>query len=149
MALAPQPANGNNGNAPVSRMTEFGLNLRELVAALISLGIAGLALWMLWDVYAIGKGEHIVADAFQRQKDALMLALGFFGTVTGYYLGRVPAERQADAARAAARTAENSERNVKQRVRAGLANIQQQQGALGGANIAPVNNAINELLATI
>jgi hypothetical protein len=43
------------------------------------------------------------ADAYARQKDIMLYALALFGTVMGYYLGRVPAEANA---RRAERTAD-------------------------------------------
>ncbi|MFQ8433922.1 hypothetical protein [Amaricoccus sp. W119] len=74
---------------------------REGICALVSVLIAGVATWMLIDAYTSGKAANTPAsiEAFGRQKDMLLLALGLLGTVTGYYFGRVPAEKNADASK--------------------------------------------------
>ncbi len=133
---------------------EFGQILREIVITVISLAIVFLALWFLWDVYVEAKKVHDVAklDAYHRQKDVLLLALGLLGTVTGYYFGRVPAERHADAARGAAKTAQESEQKVRRQVHAGLAHIQQQHNATHGGTATatdPVNTAIDQLRSNL
>jgi septal ring factor EnvC (AmiA/AmiB activator) len=45
-------------------------------------------------------------DAYNHQKDVMLYALALFGTVTGYYLGRVPAEVNAKRAEQSADTAQ-------------------------------------------
>src|SRR5207253_9267931 len=85
----------------------------------VALAITGVALTFLCNMYfaqAPTLGDQANTAIFNGRKDLLMIALGFLGTVTGYYLGRVPAERQADAARNAATKAEQSEAMVKQQV---------------------------------
>jgi len=151
-------ANPNTANSRVTvrarDTTEFGQILREIVITVISLAIVFLALWFLWDVYGEAKKVHEGAklDTYHRQKDVLLLALGLLGTVTGYYFGRVPAERHADAARGAAKTAQEREQKVRQQVHAGLEHIQQQHNASrGGAAAAtdPVNTAIDQLRSNL
>lgn len=71
-------------------------------------------------------------ETYSKQRDIVLLTLGFLGTVTGYYLGRVPAEKQADIARDAAAKVKESENRLKQQVRAGLDSIQQQRTAAVG-----------------
>jgi hypothetical protein len=80
------------------------------MSAGVSIVIVAVALVMLCIVFfngidrfplVDGKPDSTYVDAFQRQKDILLIAMGLLGTVTGYYFGRVPAERGADAARAA------------------------------------------------
>ncbi len=80
-------------------------DLKELVAAAIALVIAGLTLWILYDLYGYASLSNADSNIFSRKKDVLGLVLALMGTVTGYYLGRAPAERQADAARKQAETA--------------------------------------------
>lgn len=84
---------------------------REVVTALIAIAICVVALYMLISVYHAG-GQNFgdeatptaraLQSAYNRQKDILLYALALLGTVTGYYLGRVPAERVADRATAEA-----------------------------------------------
>lgn len=75
---------------------------KEIVAALIGIGIACAALYMLAHTYNFGAqnfgdesspGARAMKEAYVRQKDMLLYALSLLGTVLGYYLGRVPAER--------------------------------------------------------
>jgi len=47
-------------------------------------------------------------DAYGRQKDILLYALALLGTVTGYYLGRVPAELRANTAQNQVTAANNT-----------------------------------------
>jgi hypothetical protein len=118
--------------------------LRESVPAVIALAILAVALWMLVDVHHLPKGE---GDVYQREKDILFLALGFLGTVTGYYFGRVPAERHADAARVVASAAQEREREVRRRAHRGLSDIQskhnERREAAAPDPTDPVNTAIN------
>ena len=94
-----------------------GQILREGVTAVIALAIVFVVLWLLFDTHYSARMPD--AAAFHhRQKEILALALGLLGTVMGYYFGRVPAERHADAARSA-------ERMIRQKVHAGLTKIQQ------------------------
>lgn len=94
---------------------------REIITALVALVILATSTWMLVDTYRSGRlafestnvdiglrGEEIKAksDAYDRQKDLLLYALALLGTVTGYYLGRVPAEQRAQQAQQAASAAQ-------------------------------------------
>jgi hypothetical protein len=117
-----RPAPDPNWIVPSCTCQNWGQVLRELVTTVISLLIVGLALFLLWDVYC---GAKTTANTLDRQKEILSLALGLLGTVTGYYFGRVPAERHADTARDAARRAHEREQKVRQQVYEGLARIQQ------------------------
>lgn len=73
--------------------------LREGVATLLSLTILFGTGFMLLDTYLTARGGLDAAGvAFGRQKDVLQIAIALLGTVTGYYLGRVPAEKRADQA---------------------------------------------------
>jgi hypothetical protein len=93
---------------------------REVIAGLLSIAIAAVSFWMLLDTYFATEQSRFIADEFSRKKDMLSIGLGLLGTVIGYYFGRVPAEKQADAARgeaaAAMKTAKAAE-DDKDRVR--------------------------------
>lgn len=84
---------------------------REAIAALLSGAILVTTTWAFMRTFESGSlifaGDSALAarEAYERQKDLLMLALGLLGTVTGYYLGRVPAELRASAAQSAAERA--------------------------------------------
>jgi hypothetical protein len=137
--------------ATTGQRQDVGQLIREIVTAVISIVIAMLALWMLCKTFyfASQAGAEFDEKAFSREKDILLLALGFLGTVTGYYLGRVPAEKQADAARDAADKATQSENRTKQQVRTGLDQIVQQQNALGGGAPNPVVQQLINLRSSI
>jgi cell division septum initiation protein DivIVA len=81
---------------------------KEIIAALLSLAIATLTIWMLASAYVSGSRSFFDKDAatmqanrdaYERQKDLLLYGLSLLGTVIGYYLGRVPAELSASHAR--------------------------------------------------
>lgn len=105
--------------------------LRESMAMLISLVILVLSASTMWFTFlaagmtaapvppaALGsattavstadveKAKQYQVDAYNRQKDVMLYALALFGTVTGYYLGRVPAEANAKRAENAADSAQ-------------------------------------------
>jgi len=81
---------------------------RELIAALLSAAIVITSTWAFARTFESGSlifaGDSALAarEAYERQKDLLMLTVGLLGTVTGYYLGRVPAELRAGRAQTAA-----------------------------------------------
>src|SRR6185436_11484039 len=97
---------------PASSTQPLVQGLREWITALISFAIVVVALWMLIDTYTSGKVVAVEAsgkaqlDAFARQKDLLLYALALLGTVTGYYLGRVPAELHAQRAESEAKASQ-------------------------------------------
>lgn len=115
----------------------FSPALRESIAALISLGIAVIALWLLVDTYLAGRQiepaderqQRLHQDAYTRQKDLLLYALALLGTVTGYYLGRVPAELHAEKASREARQAEAREAETKRVVRTSIRAIKAKSSA--------------------
>jgi hypothetical protein len=53
------------------------------------------------------KTRQYQIDAYNRQKDIMLYVVSLFGTVTGYYLGRVPAEANARRAERAADSAQH------------------------------------------
>jgi hypothetical protein len=120
-----------------------GQILRECIQLAISLPIVVLALVFLWHTFfAVKSGTN-----YAELKEVLALALGLMGTVMGYYFGRVPAERHADTARDFASAAHERELKVRQRVHAGLADIQEKHSR--GVGTDAVNDAINLLRSSL
>jgi hypothetical protein len=78
--------------------------LREGVAVLISIVVLGLAAWTIGQTFLAARGDNV--EAYNREKDIMLYVVSLFGTVTGYYLGRVPAEVNARRAETAARAAQ-------------------------------------------
>lgn len=81
---------------------------KETVAALLSVIIASVTIWMLVSTYRTGSKVFVdkdpvavqaMKDAYERSKDLLLYGLSILGTVLGYYFGRIPAEKGASAAR--------------------------------------------------
>lgn len=116
--VAPPPASGNQTPVRGEGMQVF----REIVTAAIAIAILSVSIWMLADTYLASRipiesaktdekqnAAEIKAktEAYNRQKDVLLYALALLGTVTGYYLGRVPAEQRAQQAQQTANTAQN------------------------------------------
>ena len=91
----------------------------------MSAAIAITTIYMLVQSFWHG-GSEMAKEAFNRQKDVLSLALGLFGTVTGYYFGRIPAEKAADAAKSA-------EQNTKKMADNSLNNLQKQVSQMSAA----------------
>jgi hypothetical protein len=90
---------------------------REWIAALLSVVILTGAGWAFVRTYEAGAQRFVgdeapaAKEAYERQKDLLILAVGLLGTVTGYYLGRVPAELRAKAAQ---QTADRAQTDLNQ-----------------------------------
>lgn len=78
--------------------------LREGMAVAISIVILGLAAWTIGQTFLAARGDNV--DAYNREKDIMLYVVSLFGTVTGYYLGRVPAEVNARRAEKAASEAQ-------------------------------------------
>jgi hypothetical protein len=78
--------------------------LREGIAVVISVVVLGLAAWTIGQTFLAARGDNV--DAYNREKDIMLYVVSLFGTVTGYYLGRVPAEVNARRADTAARAAQ-------------------------------------------
>jgi hypothetical protein len=108
-APTPTPASGTS-------------TFHEGFTAALAFVISAIAIWMLYKTFmagsAIFKGPEAtqLKEAYDRQKDVMQYGLALLGTVTGYYLGRVPAERRAEAAQQssdkAQKTAENAQKAV-------------------------------------
>jgi hypothetical protein len=78
--------------------------LREGMAVAISTVILGLAAWTIGQTFLAARTDNV--DAYNREKDIMLYVVSLFGTVTGYYLGRVPAEVNARRAEKAASEAQ-------------------------------------------
>jgi len=133
--------------------------LKEGVAAILALGVVGFTLSIA--LYAI---MHVAQDKFSSAKDIIMLLLGPFGTVLGYYFGRLPADARAaqaqqqtaqaqqQAAEADSKTAQltNQTLNVVQKAdelatkASGTIAAAQTRG-LRGEQIAPVDEEVRRL----
>ena len=99
----------------------WGVLVREISVTTLSAAIAGVTLYMLVKCFSGAGG-----NAFTSQKDILSIAMGLFGTVTGYYFGRIPAEKAADAAKSA-------EQNTKKMADNSLNNLQKQVSQMSAA----------------
>lgn len=69
---------------------------KEVIAALLAISIVGLTLCLLWSMYA--KAPEKDATAWEQRSQVIQILLALAGTVTGYYFGRIPAERAAASA---------------------------------------------------
>ena len=85
---------------PVETPGKFqDLNFKEIVTAAIAISIVASLITMLWICF-VQSGK--ISDD---EKFIIGIILSLAGTVTGYYFGRVPAEKRADTAERAADTA--------------------------------------------
>ncbi|TNC14104.1 hypothetical protein FF100_07920 [Methylobacterium terricola] len=116
------------------------LTIKELMAAFLTFGIGIVSLFILFRTFSYLDTEKFDAAIFNQKKDIMAVALGLLGTATGYYLGRVPAEKQADASRreanaatASAAQAVQNKQQVKSAVADALSRAQDSDLAGGGA----------------
>jgi hypothetical protein len=87
---------------------------RELITGAISVAILVIASVTLYGTWSFARtvptDDKMIAaqkEAYERQKDIMLYALALLGTVTGYYLGRVPAELHAQQAQRSANSAQH------------------------------------------
>ena len=73
-------------------------NFKEIVTAAIALAIVTTLIVFLWNAFFSPPKEPLG----ETQKYVIGIILSLAGTVTGYYFGRVPAEKHADTAQRAA-----------------------------------------------
>src|SRR3954469_22349153 len=126
----PPSAPANLARDPMTKSTDPLQWLRELMAVGISLAILVLTVAMMWMTFrsagatdrvrvpgadgsvlspsaeAAKEARSYQTESYNRQKDIMLYGLALLGTVTGYYLGRVPAEINAKRAENAAETAQ-------------------------------------------
>ena len=88
------------------------VDLKEATTALIALLIVGVTLFAFW--------RSVTGTVNDSQKDVLGVGLSLLGTVMGYYFGRMPSERRADSAEAAAQNADEHARQARQTARAAV-----------------------------
>lgn len=105
------PPNNTNNATEGSGLLQW---FREGVAGIISLVILAVAALMLYGAFTYARDTPATADtailqmrkeAHERQKDIMLYAIALLGTVTGYYLGRAPAELHAQQAQKSANSA--------------------------------------------
>lgn len=89
-----------------SQAVSVGNWLKEVVAAALSVVIVGFTMYFMWKMFEAP--DNIGANIWQHQSAILQVAVGFAGTITGYYFGRIPAERAAASAQQAATSAQQS-----------------------------------------
>lgn len=83
--------------------------IKEAVAAILALVIVVATV-----ILALGALDGKTADEFEQSMQVLTIFVGLAGTVIGYYFGRVPAERAADAARGEADALRSESEGVRQ-----------------------------------
>lgn len=119
---APAAPRGAATPAPAAPGTPWQTILHETIAATVSVVLLFVAVWMIVRTFEGGAATFETEDkkalaqkeSYERQKDIMLYGLALLGTVTGYYLGRVPAERRADAAQQAAVVSQRSEATARQ-----------------------------------
>ena len=111
--------------------------LKEYITAALSIAIVGFTLYVMWQMF--GGGSEIAEGKWKQQSTILQLAIALAGTVTGYYYGRIPAERAASAAQQSAAKsnalAEMAAAN-ESRIRNQVADLRRQVATPTGAAIA-------------
>ena len=115
MPDVPSTTESQDSNSATVKTREAATPLqwfREIITAGISLVVLLLTATMLYGTWQFARTVQTGADsvaqkeAYDRQKDLMLYALALLGTVTGYYLGRVPAELHAQQAQRAATSAQ-------------------------------------------
>ena len=101
--------------------------MREGVAVVISMVVLGLAAWTVGQTFLAARGDNV--DAYNREKDIMLYVVSLFGTVTGYYLGRVPAEVNARRAETAANAAQQQLAESQEKLGAATAEATTARGA--------------------
>ena len=72
------------------------ISLQDVIAAVLAISLAVVTLTLLVSCYDSASRDP--AAVFAAHKDILNIATSLFSAVTGYYLGRAPAEKQAQQA---------------------------------------------------
>lgn len=92
----PVPTAGSNGGS--------GNPFKEAVSAALSVVIVGFTMYFMLKMFEAP--DDVGSTLWQHQSAILQVAVGFAGTITGYYFGRIPAERAAATAQQAANSAQ-------------------------------------------
>jgi hypothetical protein len=103
----PAPAAQHNAGQTQLDTRTHESGFKEYVAALLSIAIVGFTIYCMLKMFKAP--ENISDTLWQHQSTILQVAIGLAGTVTGYYFGRIPAER---AAANAQQTANNAQQTV-------------------------------------
>jgi len=119
--------------------------LREGMAVVISMVILGLAAWTIGQTFLAARGDSV--DAYNREKDIMLYVVSLFGTVTGYYLGRVPAEVNARRAESAANAAQQQLAESQEKL--GLANAQAAAGVRASKRLAKTTSELKNVSEAI
>jgi hypothetical protein len=122
--------------------------LKEITATVIA-----IAILVAFLVTFRGVWNEIGTQGFGPAKDLLQFLTGMFGVVLGYYFGRIPAERAADASKREADDARLRESRTRQqtrdKVRDALDLVQPAgSGPLGGSSL-PLDPAATALRALL
>ena len=123
---------------------------KEVIAALLAISIVGLTLCLLWNMYT--KAPEKDSTAWEQRSQVIQILLALAGTVTGYYFGRIPAERaaasanQASAANAArandAIAAKNQTIGQVRDLRTQLLSSASPMGGGGGGGVDEIRTAV-------
>lgn len=130
-ALTPTPTETQRSELP---------DIKEWVAAVLALSIVGFTLWAMHGLFTADPTKSSA-----NMSSILQAAIGLAGTVTGYYFGRIPAEKaaqQANQAAGQANAATQRARVDEARIRAQVSAVRQQfRTPVGGAATAPEASA--------
>jgi len=119
--------------------------LREGMAVVISMVILGLAAWTIGHTFLAARAESV--DAYNREKDIMLYVVSLFGTVTGYYLGRVPAEVNARRAESAANAAQQQLAESQEKL--GLASARAVAGARASKRLTKATGELKNVSEAI
>lgn len=98
------PAERQNPPSPAATPVTKNEGMKEYIAAVLSIAIVGFTLYFMWGMFDLENEKAIDEGKWKQQSTILQLAIALAGTVTGYYFGRIPAERAAAASQQAAAT---------------------------------------------
>lgn len=109
---------------------------REIITGVISLTILIVAAITIYGTWSAGgavsedeKKSAAQKEAYDRQKDIMLYAVALLGTVTGYYLGRVPAELHAQQAQKSATEAQEQLKTTQDKLNDSSTTVVAAQGA--------------------
>ena len=114
--------------------------LKEIVSATLALLLVGFAIWLMYTISTLSEAESAGAK-YQRLSSLLQVAVGLAGTATGYYFGRVPAEKTAAAAQHNAKEAQNTVVVAAQKAASASEQLRELRRVVGGKT--PTGGAID------
>lgn len=117
-------------------------DLKEWVAALIAAAIIGFTIFGLLQVF------NSTSNATENQKYVLGIAVALAGTVTGYYFGRVPAEKRAETAERSEKEARNSKADTDAKLSVARESALDLQATLGHGSAAVREHAAPEAITS-